>query len=207
MKPVWRSEDVSRPWMFAFALWCSSLHHEIYIPWMSHGSMIERHMEQTQAKPSWVQPTCGPKSKKKDMSAVSHWDLGIICYIAMSQPRLTNECSWFSLHGTALILGSEMLTLMHITEELRSKKQSFPLQTSFHGLFPECASPTFSGQLIALKNSVQQATLQTLSPASAWQGLFLLWEDLSFMGRMMGLKLGETEGPMKLQQQEQKAQP
>lgn len=26
------------------------------------------------------------------------------------------------------------------------------------------------------------------------------------MGRMMGLKLGETEGPMKLQQQEQKAQ-
>lgn len=53
-----------------------------------------------------------------------------------------------------------MRALMHIIEEFGFSKRFFPpLQTPFHGLFLECASPIFIGQLTTLKNSA-------FSPAS-----------------------------------------
>lgn len=83
------------------------------------------------------------------------------------------------------------------------------LQRPFHGLFLEFVSLTFTGQLtmfIEFYQILNKPFLQALRPVCCWQGLFLLWEDLSFTGWNMTSELGETEGPLKLQWQEQEAQ-
>lgn len=138
-------------------------------------------------------------SEKKESVVGSHWDLRIICYSALSQQNLADECSWNSLDRTTSILraacrGPLVWGACSVAMKNQGLVNSYSvfLQTPFCGLSLECAAPAFAGQLTTftkphlLSNNPPQQTLGTVCP---WQGWFLFWKTSALRGRLKGWKL------------------